>query len=340
MELQIKKENKKPMAIALSFCWVFLVYLFWLIPALFHDPGSVIRETEAHFFFYPFLLSIVLYFLLFGLIFQIIGFSLGMKREGIALFIFPFFAALLPFILFILVCLIVPGAYQALLALSGLTRVTCFFVFCSLIISTFVYFKKERLLFKVIGVLLLFLIIFGVVMATTKPLSKYTYQQIEQIKLTLEFLKAGAISNNDPEFCEKIEKLVEEKSRAWWMDWRQKNSFMSTYYEPCVEEIAVNLRDEALCNKLLTGLRDDCVKKIAIKEINPQLCEELRFDQDDCILGIIDLTNDPDLCKKLSYEHKRNNCIIELSLRLNNPDLCKEIEKKVTQEACYRNFEK
>jgi len=280
------------------------------------------------------------------LIFIFIGFYLGLKffyknKFKFLLFVLPLLLGFLGFFFTLLLGTIgTSGIETAFAAGFTIAFIGLPYLFFTFIVSLMLFFKKERFLFRGVGVFffifLLGVIGFGVYIQMRSSREKEELEVLE--KSLLQPLKEEAINSRNLDLCYKIKKelklrdLVPTSLRYYIQPGATR--YWSEYYQSCIEEIAVKLRDKSICEILGeemrmadgTVIRDEkrlqnCYKRVFLNTTD--LCKEFleEREKEKCIKNIALTTLNGELCVRI-YDVM---CIAEIAKRTNNPDLCRKL---------------
>lgn len=260
----------------------------------------------------------------------IIGFYFGLKKRGRALFLYP--------ILFWFISGIISG-FLALLQGTGcdtclspaiaLLGQTLFIFLCfSLITSVFLYFQKEKILFKINTILFVIIILgsLGAGKYLATKLSLKSEQNKESLEKQLSSLKNEAVRTGNIDLCEevykRIDKAEEEEQSGIIKGTIDLVPARHNYYLPCVKELAIKLKDESLCDRLEKSFNREEVEKCTRTAFlnKTDLCKEFgdEMSRVNCIRGIAFKTNNAELCKKIADKY----CTNAIAVIINNPDAC------------------
>jgi hypothetical protein len=164
-------------------------------------------------------------------------------------------------------------------------------------------------------------------------------KQSQEVEPILSALKTEAIESKNINLCDKMKEellsrdLVPTSDQYWMRE--GPTQYWKDYYQYCVKEVAIELRDSSLCGRLSepikmngAGFQDNeyitqnCSKEVFV--VNNDLCKEIvdEGQKEICIRekAIGEMKND--ICAEL-YD---NYCSIEIALRLGNETICKNME--------------
>lgn len=182
-------------------------------------------------------------------------------------------------------------------------------IFC-LMLSLVFYYKKE----KIIPKLTLMCAIFFLATTAFIGVSANIASQAEPI---LEELSQKAIQVKDVSLCQEI--LEESKKRKVYAE--NCGSLCEHYYHGCVENIAIALGDETLCDtySIHSVCNDaECHKNVFLTYTD--LCKDKSGEEKiNCIQQIAIETNNVELCGKILGGIE---CIATIAVNTNNLNLC------------------
>jgi len=173
----------------------------------------------------------------------------------------------------------------------------------SLILGAIFYYKKEKIIKKLMFVSLVFFLVAVAYITFSAKIASGAKMAIES--LTQETIDAGDVS-----LCENI--LEEGKKLKVY-----SGTLVSRAYKKCINSIAFALGDESICD-LYSEYNAECHKKIFLEKTN--LCKEVpQSEKVKCIQEIAIETNDIELCKKILGGVK---CIAPIAVNIKNLNLC------------------
>lgn len=358
-------------AILLAFyCWfildlILLAFGLWrikgtlsldnFISSLFSVLSGIIvgSRSAIEFFELPCSNLFLLNFFLFT-----IGFFLGIKflRKGKKKLVFIFFIFPALICAFFEIFFRMPSGSDELglyLAFSPLYFLY-FFVIYSILpfaASLLFYFKRERLFFRINKIIFYLFFIALIVVSIT------SFLIILKIGSGFQTLKRDAVGLGNPDLCQRIKEDGEKSLFS-------VQTIVDRYYIPCIEEVAIKVGREDLCENLLGTFKnkykpgqaleltegivrkckrkffintiescnsiaeerakEDCAKEAILRMNDQKLCEVM-FNHS-CIeeIGLREKASEIELCKK-KEKSEIQDCITEIALKTGNPSICEKI---------------
>lgn len=109
------------------------------------------------------------------------------------------------------------------------------------------------------------------------------------------------------------------------------------YQDNCLEEVAIDLKDETLCEEINSKYsKGDCYTGIAIKKKNPDLCAALETDQrNECYKEYALERNKPEICDEISSEQSIDTCYYDIAIDQGDSTYCSEIFDAEKQADCF-----
>ena len=109
----------------------------------------------------------------------------------------------------------------------------------------------------------------------------------------------------------------------------------STIKEKCYTKQAIINGDFNLCNKLPDSSRDTCLKEMAIKSENLQVCDKIESEifSTSCRVSV---SKDISFCNFPNNQQKRESCLTKYAGATSNSLICaKEIKTKFYKDNCF-----
>ena len=109
--------------------------------------------------------------------------------------------------------------------------------------------------------------------------------------------------------------------------------------DPCVADIAIANANASMCAGLAIQTNGYCIKKIADKTKDVQLCDNIEASnwKDLCFYSLSNITEDYNLCTKVSYP-TRDDCYSDFAESYGFSKVCNKVMNSTLQGKCFFNL--
>lgn len=121
------------------------------------------------------------------------------------------------------------------------------------------------------------------------------------------------IKLDNPEYCKKTTELFKEAAAEGYKKFAEESG---TEYK------GISINSEFLAE----GLAQSCLKGLAVKKLDPSLCENIddNDSKEGCYYEIATTMNDKSLCKKLIF--RKNSCYKNIGISENDSNVCETLK--------------
>lgn len=135
-------------------------------------------------------------------------------------------------------------------------------------------------------------------------------------------------------YCDwRINKMLEERGQCNRID--DKDSRSSCYFD-----LAVNMSDVSMCDKIDTDSRSNCYHRLALILKNVTLCDEVGDYTGLCYFQVAVISGDPSPCEKLKSQQNKSHCYDRvyyfLAVGVNNMSICEKVTDENLRSSCHR----